>query len=415
MARKLAMTAALAALAMPGAAYAAGPGDVLLTGGLPLPPGAIAGGNGGVADDEHDLDRCERGRPLRRVRLRRRGALAGRAPGHHERLPQGPRDRRRGAGEPRDRRERAAQDRCGAPSRRSPTTASASRGSRAPRSTRPTPTRTWTSTCATSRARRRCSPVRARRRPDLPLRPLGRRRVRRVRDDVGARGRRRRQRRLRTSTAAPSAAARPCSSRARPGRAGRRRRLIGPVDQRRRPLGRVQLGRERPHRRFRRRRRRDRRVRPRHHRRHGVPGQQPGRGAAHRRQRESSDPQIAGTPGAAPGTAYIAYNSDATDVAGGGVDARAPRACTGAGSRWSRRCWSAARTASPAPTPTAARTSAASATRARASRSPRTPPTSARATTTTAPTCATPARARPRSPRPTTSTRSIRRSPTTAG
>ena len=35
----------------------------------------------------------------------------------------------------------------------------------------------------------------------------------------------------------------------------------------------------------------------------------------------SDDPQIAGTPGAAPGTAYIAFNSNATDLAGGGVDA----------------------------------------------------------------------------------------------
>jgi Tol biopolymer transport system component len=51
-ARKLAMTVALAALAIPGAAHAASPGDVILTGALPLPAGAIAGGNGGYADDE---------------------------------------------------------------------------------------------------------------------------------------------------------------------------------------------------------------------------------------------------------------------------------------------------------------------------------------------------------------------------
>ena len=40
------------ALATAGTAHAAGPGDVLLTGGVPLPAGAIPGGNGGYADDE---------------------------------------------------------------------------------------------------------------------------------------------------------------------------------------------------------------------------------------------------------------------------------------------------------------------------------------------------------------------------
>ena len=52
MARKLALTAALAMLAVPGAAHAAAPGETYLAGGLPLPPGAIAGGHGGRADEE---------------------------------------------------------------------------------------------------------------------------------------------------------------------------------------------------------------------------------------------------------------------------------------------------------------------------------------------------------------------------
>jgi Tol biopolymer transport system component len=52
MARKLAMAAALAALAAPGAAHAAGPGETFPVGGLPLPAGAIAGGHGGYSDDE---------------------------------------------------------------------------------------------------------------------------------------------------------------------------------------------------------------------------------------------------------------------------------------------------------------------------------------------------------------------------
>jgi Tol biopolymer transport system component len=63
MARRLAITAALAALASPGAAHAASPGDVILTGGLTLPGGAIAGGNGGYADDEPtSVDVSEDGR-----------------------------------------------------------------------------------------------------------------------------------------------------------------------------------------------------------------------------------------------------------------------------------------------------------------------------------------------------------------
>ena len=97
------LLALLALLVVVAPALGAGPGTTFLTGGLDLPAGATAEGESGSALNQPDRVAGQRRRPLRRVQLRRGPARPGREPGHQQRLPQGPPDRRDPAREPRER------------------------------------------------------------------------------------------------------------------------------------------------------------------------------------------------------------------------------------------------------------------------------------------------------------------------
>ena len=215
------------------------------------------------------------------------------------------------------------------------------------------------------------------------LRPLGRRRLRRVRDERGARRRRRHERRPRRLS--PQALRRR-ARRSRP-TTGRRHagRRTGPRTTRRSATT-AAGSRSSPRRPTRRRRRRQRRT------------------TSFARDITAGDDHLvsnqAGARAPAPTAAAATRRSRARRAAPATSRSRTtamrrtspPRPrhvgrrerLPAPALRATLRCSSAAPTAPPAPTPTAARTSAGSPTTARASRSPPTPATSARAPTTTA-------------------------------